>query len=202
MTRKIAQIGIISMIFMLLLTPIIYAKPVVPGGESIGIKLELNGLLVETIEKDSVADKSGLKKGDFIEGFKNVDEFLAKTKQGDTFKILRNSKEKDIKITPYEDDFGAELKNTISGIGTLTYIDADTNEIYAIGHKVIDIEDNLELPTASGYIYKSKIMNVEREASGSELKGTFSSSSRLLGEIFSNENDGILNHRHIFFGLR
>ena len=192
MARKIAQVGAFSIIFILFLTASAFAKPVVPGGESIGISMNLSGLLVTGVDKDSIADISGLKKGDLIEDFTDTNELLSKTRKGYDLKVLRSGKEKDIDIPTYADGFGADLKNTISGIGTLTYIDVQTNQIFAIGHKVTDIEDNLDLPTTSGFIFTSKIMGIERGDKTSELEGTFSASASPIGEVFSNDDNGVL----------
>ena len=90
MLRKVAQIGIISVIFTLLLTQIIYAKPVVPSGEAIGVKLTLSGLLVEEVEEGSVAVQSGLRKGDFIKEVREI------PKEATELAIIRNGKERNI----------------------------------------------------------------------------------------------------------
>jgi len=171
-----------------------FAKEVIPSGQSIGIKLELNGLLVTDVGQGTPAENCGLKKGDFVQNFTEVDEFFSAIKNGAQINVSRSGKVKTLEIPAFSGDFGAQLKNNISGIGTLTYYDVASNEYYAIGHKVYDMQTDIELPFTNGYIYQSKIagINLGELGNPSELKGIYSSSGKLVGKVISNEDNGII----------
>jgi len=192
--KKISRISIIALIISCLTFLPTFAKNVIPSGESIGIRLELNGLLVTDVEKGSPADASGLKKGDFVQNFTQVDEFFSTVQNGSEINITRNDKSKILEITAFQGDFGAKLQNFISGIGTLTYYDADDNNFYAIGHKVFDMQTGMQLPFTNGYIYKSKIAGINKGELGtpSELEGIYSQDGKLIGKVISNEDNGVI----------
>ena len=182
--KKTARIGLIAVIMSLFFLQAM-AKPVVPSGQAIGIRLELSGLLVTAVEANQV-----LQKGDFIQDIKTIDEFFSKIRQGAELNVLR--KGKSIKLTGTDDMGRPKLKNSITGIGTLTYYDIEKNQIYAIGHKMIDIETGIELPFNTGTIYKSKIAGIKRiDERSSELRGIFNQSNE-IGKVISNTNEGIV----------
>jgi len=188
--KNSARIGLMAIIFTLFFSITVFAKPVVPSGEAIGIRLELGGLLVTAAD-----EASPLQKGDFIQNYESVDEFFSAIKNGAELNILRKGKIVNLMGSPA---LGVpKLKNNITGIGTLTYYDVESSQIYAIGHKMIDIETGIELPFESGSIYKSKIAGIKRNEDGksSELRGTFSSANRIIGKVISNQDDGIVGNR-------
>jgi len=191
--KKTARIGIITFIFTLLISFQAIAKPVIPSGESIGIRLELSGLLVTEVEENSIANKAGLERGDYIQDYKSIDE-LSTIKSGGNLQVLRHNKVINIKICEFRDNFGAKVKKSITGIGTLTFYDVENNQIYAIGHKMIDIETGADIPFENGIIYKSKIAGIKRSENGksSELRGIFNSSNKIIGNVLKNNNYGII----------
>jgi len=195
------KIAIISCICLSLSGFTISAKTVVPSGEIVGVKLELAGLLVTNVQKKSFAEKVGLKNNDFIKNFNSIESFLAEIKDGETVTILRSGNEKEIVINAYIGDFGASFKTSISGIGTLSYYDTETNQIFAIGHEVVDISSGLFLPWLSGVVKSTSVSGIIEADKNSPaiLKGTLG--KNILGNVISNTGNGIIAKSLIDFDL-
>lgn len=84
---------------------------------------------------------------------------------------------------------GVFVKDSVSGIGTITYIRG--NRIASLGHPVLDDCGKI-LPIRSGYIYDCEITGVikgERGVPG-ELRGVFSKNNN-VAMIDSNLNNGV-----------
>ena len=136
---------ILFFIFSITMLPIYafaYSDFIIPGGDTIGITIQSDGILVTGFYKiKGKYNKSPLKAGDYILEVEDnlvysLDELtnlIEKYKNKDKIKIKyrRNEKtyEGDIKLQ-YEDNVyktGLYVKDSIKGCGALTYIDPQTN---------------------------------------------------------------------------
>ena len=88
---------------------------------------------------------------------------------------------------------GLWIRDNSAGVGTLTYVRADTGRFGALGHSVCDIDTGTQLPVSGGNIYKCNIIGVRKSTSGSagELKGLFLKSGTILGEVDKNTQNGV-----------
>lgn len=96
-----------------------------------------------------------------------------------TIKITRGGTERNVKITPVKDEngyykIGVLIRDGVSGVGTVTYIEKDTLRFGALGHSVTD-ESGKKLSLASGKVYSCSIVGVTKGVRGraGELKGLF-----------------------------
>ena len=147
----------------------IYNKQYVyPLGNIIGIKADTEGALVIGFEDDDVEYIGGLKIGDNIISIEN--EKINNSE--DIGNILNNLCMDEVKVTydrdnkikssiiktKYENNkykLGVWVRDRISGIGTLTFYNPKTNEFYAIGHGICDMDTDKLLKIKEGNIYKT-----------------------------------------------
>ena len=184
------------------------AKTLVPGGQSIGVAVTTEGLVVIGASDigtiPSPARLAGLKPGDIIttvDGKKigGVDELLAAL--GDkSVKVTytRNGEAHTVTLKPAKDasdgkyKLGVWVRDSTAGIGTLTFYDPETGRYGALGHAVTDTDAGIVLPIAGGGIYENSIVDVKRGEEGTpgEIIGQFYDGG-YLGTIDENTDYGI-----------
>lgn len=191
-------------------------KELVACGNTIGVKLKINGILViglsevETINRESVlpARESGIKTGDLIievndrkvdsiddlkrevEG-SNGESIQVKYKRDNTFNIIRVKPVISIEDNKYH--LGMWVRDSTAGIGTLTFYDPKSNNFGALGHGITDIDTGTLMPVEKGEIIESNILAIQKGRQGSpgELKGILIEDGEDLGEIDTNCEYGI-----------
>ena len=182
----------------------VWAKPsvLIPGGQTVGIKLYSQGLVITGFEQKSTAKAAGMKKGDVIvsangEEIRTVEELREKLcDEQITLSVLRNGKKVEVTVEPVVTvqggTLGVYVRDSISGIGTVTYYDPETGDFGALGHGVSDIETQCLLPVEAGVVVSSSVAEVKKGANGEpgELKGKFDV-HRILGQVDTNTEKGI-----------
>ena len=70
---------------------------------------------------------------------------------------------------------GLYVKDSITGIGTLTYIDPKTKIFGALGHEIIDSNSNQIVKIKEGAIYPSEVVGIVKSSNGNpgEKNATF-----------------------------
>lgn len=187
-----------------------------PGGNSIGVKLNTKGVLVVALSeicdvngnKVSPAKDAGIKAGDIIisiNGEKIVDadhvvKILNSIKDNKVeVEVQRNKINFSTFVTPVkckEDNFyrlGVWVRDKIAGIGTLTFYDENTNKFGALGHGITDIDTGSLLEIEDGKIMKARVSSIEVGQKGKpgEIRGIFFETEDTLGEIEKNSVFGI-----------
>lgn len=186
----------------------------IPIGKPIGIYLKTQGVLV--IDTGSFISNAGiesapsrykLQKGDYLVALdgiavtskKQVMDYVQNSDGKDIiFKVSRNGKLIQIKITPVADKkntykIGVWLRDSAQGIGTMTYIDSNNN-FGALGHGINDIDTGELLQLGSGLLYNTKIVSIRKGQRGNpgELTGIIQyEPSQVSGVIIDNNNKGI-----------
>lgn len=197
------------LILAVLSTGVLGAMPerLVPVGSTVGIRLDAGGLLVVGFhgEDPSAAKAAGLKKGDVITAVNGVqidDSDRLKTLLGNCrgepldLTVDRNGSRVSLQVTPQQENadyrLGVYLRDSISGIGTVTFYDPETGLYGALGHGVNDTESMTLLPLESGEIMPSSVVSVQRGARGAPgvLKGAFDTGTT-LGTVERNTEHGI-----------
>jgi len=194
---------------------IVPKKEVIACGNTIGVKMELDGILVigiSDVERDGgqktvPARNTGIKPGVVITAvngkiIKKIYELIEAIdqSQGKPIKIsyLEGNAKKETTITPVlssEDrkyHIGLWVRDSTAGIGTLTFYDKDTRLFGALGHGITDIDTGTLMKVGYGEILESSVLGVKSGRSGEpgELKGIFSDGTR-LGMIELNCETGI-----------
>ena len=204
--------------FILLLSLIIipintyaYSDYIIASGENIGIKLNSNGIIIvgiNEIDDKNPSIDAGLQVGDIITSINDtnvttISEMvnLINSSKSNTIKVgfIRDNKEKYTNLELYDDNgtykTGLYVKDSITGIGTLTFIDPDTRLFGALGHEIIESNTGKILDITDGEIFDSKVTGITPSSDGEpgEKNATFNSSD-IDGKIKENTNKGIFGN--------
>lgn len=178
---------------------------VYPLGNIVGIKGDTDGALVIGFEEDDIEYIGGLKIGDniiSIEGekinnYKDIANILNKLRS-DEVEIMfeRNNKFKKCKIKTKKENhrykLGLWVRDKISGIGTLTCYNPITNEFYAIGHGICDMDTEKLLNIKEGNIYNTSNISIYKnnEKNIGQINAIIDYSNS-VGKFSINSNNGI-----------
>lgn len=189
-------------------------RAVIPVGRAIGIKLFSDGVLVvglseidtESGQADPAKD-CGLKAGDIITHIngEEVDtieqvQSLLQELEGDQMSIRCLRGEKQLQMTAqavkcaadgtYK--LGAWIRDSMAGIGTMTFYDPATGTFGALGHGINDVDTALLMPLETGGIMEAAVTDVQKGTRGTpgQLHGAFGSGSD-VGSLWANTDCGV-----------
>ena len=178
-------------------------KYLIPGGDNVGIEIKTSGVLVVGTYNDSpLLEGDIIKKANQI-SVKSVNELMAQIEPTNctTMNVtyIRDNQEKSTTINLINDDntckTGLYVKDTINGIGTLTFIDPDTKKFGALGHEIIESKTGRLVTTEEGTIYSSKVIDIHKSSVGTPgEKNARSDSTDVLGQIYENTKEGIFGN--------
>jgi len=187
-----------------------YSDYVVVGGNNIGIEVQSNGIIVVgfyDVNGKQIGRDSGFNLGDIITKIDNNEvtsiEDMAKKindskdKNKVNFTVLRNGSLEDIKLKLFREQNGVYktglyVKDKITGIGTLTYIDPNSKIYGALGHEILESSSNIKIDVKDGKIFKANITGINKSTNNStgEKKATFDEDT-VYGNIIENTTSGI-----------
>lgn len=196
--------------FIILFCPLnilAYSKNVIPGGESIGIKIESDGLIVVGFYKvnGEYIASDNIRIGDNITHINNkrvysINELTNVIDESNTsevdIKLIRNNKEVNTKLRLVEENnllkTGLYVKDNVVGLGTLTYIDPVTKIWGALGHEILLSETNSRIEVKDGNILMSKVTSINKSRNGHVgSKNANISFNKKIGTINKNTVNGI-----------
>lgn len=185
------------------------------GGNPFGIKLLMDGVMVTELgnvdtkngEKICPAKNAGIQVGDIIKSAdgKNItsnDEIqkIIADSNGNTIKIIisRDGKDFPVFLKPeYSESSeswrgGMWVRDSIAGIGTMTFFNKDTGEFAGLGHPVCDSDTGELVPISSGEAVQVEITDTKKGYKGipGELHGQFLYSDN-FGTLNLNNSCGI-----------
>ena len=198
----------LSLMLFIPLNIIAYSENIIPGGENIGIEINSEGLIVVGFYKvdGKYIGSETLEVGDIILSIEGVNVDSIKemssviedkiTNDEVNIQIKRNGKIKNTKLTLIKDDgvykTGLYIKEKVTGIGTITYIDPETKIYGALGHDIIMNETKSKVEVKSGNIYESYVNGIDRSVDGSVgSKNATILYDKVLGTINENKSVGI-----------
>ena len=188
-----------------------YSKYIIPGGETIGIEVNSKGVLVVgfyEVDSKYIGKDAGFLIGDTITEINNtkvnnIDEMVkAVNEEADSnnqldVTIIRNGKSSNLTLDMICDSnavckTGLYIKDEITGIGTLTYIDPKTTIFGALGHEITERTTGERFEIKDGKIFKATVTDNTKSENGSpgEKNATYDESVT-YGKINSNEEAGI-----------
>ena len=142
----------------------------------------------------SPARDSGIKNGDIIvsingrsvESAADINQIISDDYKKYYIEIEREGERLKLDVAPAKDlstgskRLGVLVKDTISGIGTVTYIDKANNKFASLGHPVADLKNKL-IEINGGTVYNCLIYDVKKGVKGTpgELHGAFENNSVL-----------------------
>lgn len=190
---------------------------VVAGGQSIGVKMNTDGVLVvghhlvntEEGEK-SPGEIAGIEVGDMItkingqkiekmnEVAKYVEE-AGSNGQPLTIEIKREDKILTKQLTPLKSKgdstyrLGLYIRDSAAGVGTLTFYEPESKKYGALGHVISDIDTEKPIVVHDGHIIRSSVTSIEKGSNGDpgEKLARFSDKRDIIGNITKNSPFGI-----------
>ena len=213
--KQLVRSGILVLIAILFCIPIAGAAErtedashmLVPVGHTVGVKLFARGVLVVKLPKeDSPARECGLKEGDVIlscDGnlITSTEQFQSLLQKGEgepaMLQVHRDGASMSVSVDPEANEqgvycIGAWIRDSMAGIGTMTYYDPVSGKFGALGHGIADVDTLQLMPFSNGSILPSSVKAVKRGTSGcaGELKGDFDLTCS-LGELYANTDCGV-----------
>ena len=207
---------VLSVLLMVCSSFSVYAtssRTLVVGGDLFGVELDLDGILVsefapfpvEGVERSPAKD-AGLLPGDLIcaaNGIQtdDLDDFTEQLQDssGEAIEVTvkRAGMKKTLSLVPDLSDedgcyhAGFWARESMAGVGTVTFFDPETGAFGGLGHGVCDADAEELLPIESGNVYGARLQNVIRGAAGApgELRASFE--SKQLGVVRKNTSRGV-----------
>ena len=189
-------------------------RMVIPLGRAVGIKLFSDGVVVVGMSDIETAGgavnpakECGLQTGDVIthinseevDTIEEVREVLQEL-EGQPMSIRATRGDRQVQMTAQAVQcstdgsykLGAWIRDSMAGIGTMTFYDPATGTFGALGHGVSDSDTALLMPLEEGSILYAQVAGVQKGVCGTPglLKGAFEV-KRDLGELSANTGCGI-----------
>lgn len=186
-------------------------KYLVPVGQVAGVTVKTQGVLVVEVTAvsdgtaESPAGAAGICAGDIITRIGDTDTTsaellraaIAKLDGSDvSVRVQRGKKTLQMTVHPYKNasgecELGLWLRDGMSGIGTITFYDPDTQQFGALGHAVSDADTGVLLPIRSGELMSAGVTDIVPGKAGApgQILGSFG--SEMLGSVKMNCSAGI-----------
>ena len=177
-------------------------RTVCVGGETVGVILKTNGVQIVGIGyvdseegRISPAATAGLKEGDVIcavdgQPVTDTKSFVALCADADrcTLSCMRGDESFSVTLEPAIDSDGAKrigawVRDSTSGIGTLSFYDAQSGAYTALGHGVTDVDTGKLIAPATGYLTEVMLTGIRT--------GDADSAGELLGQFSDQKADAI-----------
>ncbi len=213
MFLKKARNILCSFILTLLILPtsaFAYSDYIIAGGENIGIQINSKGIIVVGLYKinDTYPGRdAGLKLGDKIiainnEKVDNINQMVDKINADEdkssiliTYMRYNKTNITNLKLVKNEENLyktGLYVKDTINGIGTLTFIDPNTKNFGALGHEIMEKNTGQKIEVRDGKIFKSEVQGIIKSTNGTPgEKSAKYYTNTIYGKIAENTDTGI-----------
>lgn len=183
-----------------------YSDEVILGGSTIGINIESDVMVIGFYKINGKYHKSDLVEGDIITKVeddeihtisdlsKALEKYIAQDEI--TITYLRGDKEYTTELSLYLEDgmykTGLYVKDGVTGIGTLTFIDPATNTYGALGHEVLESTTSKMIEVKSGSIFENSITSIDSSVDGNPgSKNAKFYYNNIYGDIDKNTQYGI-----------
>lgn len=188
-------------------------EKVMLGGEVFGTRISTKGVLVvglttivSTGKERSPARDAGICSKDIItsvngEEIKSGSDLISRIEksEGRTLEIslVRDGKTVNVRLTPLPSDSdgiyraGLWIRDSLAGIGTVTFIIPKTGEFAGLGHGICDPDTGVLMPVGKGSVFGVKLGDIKKGSAGEpgELRGRLAEEK--IGSIVSNNVSGI-----------
>lgn len=189
-------------------------RTLVPLGRAVGIKMFSDGVMVVGLSDItgesgpvSPARACGLRTGDIITHINSAEvdsieavQTVLQEAAGQRMSIRAVRGEKDMQFTAqavkcttdgaYK--LGAWIRDSMAGIGTMTFYDPASGQFGALGHGINDVDTALLMPLESGSVMYASVSGVQKGESGvpGELHGVFQLEHD-IGSLYANTAGGV-----------
>ena len=185
----------------------------IPVGRAVGIRLHTEGVMVAEVGAVETAQGSvcpaaeaGLQAGDVIlsvngETIRSNAELqqIVALSAGETLSMLtkRDGEERMLTVCAAQDlqgqyRLGVMIRDGMSGIGTITYVDPETGRYGSLGHGICDGQSGALIPLGEGDLIDASVERVQKGEVGEPgaLQGRFDEQDT-LGTVEKNTTSGI-----------
>lgn len=189
------------------------------GGNSVGLSLKSKGVVI--VGSNFIVTKNGnvnpfknskLNIGDIITHINNkeinnvsdISKILENYSHGDELilTVKRAGEVFETGITPAKDvqtnnyKLGIWIRDDAVGVGTLTFVNDETNRFGCLGHSISDVDTGQEFEVSGGEIYKSTVVGVKPGKRGApgEILGLFVQGRNEQGTIDKNCTYGVYGY--------
>ena len=182
-----------------------------PCGETVGIKLYTDGLLVVGVSdvEDSSGNKlpaaksSGIRVGDILlsangqplERTEELAEITENSEGAVSVTVKRKNKTESFSVNPARTADGLRLglwvRDSTAGIGTVTYLSQDGKSYAALGHGITDVDTGNILSLKCGNILNCSEISVRKSQKGDIGALSCSFNQNNIGNILMNTANGI-----------
>ncbi len=191
---------------------------VIPGGQTIGVKVKSAGIMVvghhEVItgkdSKQSPGEQAEIKLGDLIVRINGthinevakvspIVEQAGKSGQLLQLSIKRNGQIVDKQLKPafdVEDQawrLGLYIRDSAAGVGTLTFYAPEQGVYGALGHVITDMDTQTAIEVEDGQVLQSSVTSINKSQHGEpgEKRAHFLKEGKILGNVVRNTPFGI-----------
>ena len=186
---------------------------VIPGGDSFGIKLYTDGVIVVGLNDvetkngaKNPAEDAGIKVGDVIveiggkkvTSTESVNEALNNADgKPITIRFKRNDEYKTAVVAPVVSSTngsyktGMWVRDSTAGVGTVTFYNPNNKTFGGLGHPVNDVDTNEIMPLLSGEAVKARVTGVYKGKSGETGSLCCAFDNETIGKLKSNGSNGI-----------
>lgn len=210
--KKIKLILVSIMLLTMPINALAYSDYIYASGKSVGINIKLKGIMVVglyevngispgVIAKINLGDRIIKVNNNDVNSIKEMTDAISNSNNKDSVEItyLRNNKEYKTNLKLINDNgiykTGLYVKDTISGVGTLTYIDPGTMMYGALGHEIIDRNTKTIVDIDNGKIFKSSVTGITKSTNGNPgSKNALYYSDVVYGNINKNTHSGIFGN--------
>lgn len=191
---------------------------VIPGGQTIGVKIKSAGILVVGHHLVSIAEDRKISPGE--EAKVQVGDLIMKingqpineinkvadlvSEAGDGKKplklsIVRSGQQLEVELNPAYDvvdkmyRLGLYIRDSAAGVGTLTFYAPDQKVYGALGHVISDMDTQTPIAVGDGEIVHSNVTSISKSQSGEpgEKRAQIFKGSKVIGNIEKNTSFGI-----------
>ena len=195
---------ILLTLFIIPINVLAYSDYIIAGGENIGISINSKGVLIigkYPINGDNL--NTDLKNGDIIIkvndiNINNVNDLTELLNNNDNPQItyVRNNTKHITRLEFIKENdtikTGLYVKDNITGIGTLSFIDPNTKLFGALGHEVAEQNTGIILEIKDGKIFESIVTKIDRSSNGDPgSKEATLNPNKVNGNINKNTTNGI-----------
>lgn len=213
MIKKIKKFYLLLLISLTLLPSSVYAYSdyIIASGKNIGIELNATGVIIVgtyDVGNISPAKDAKLQTGDRIikineNKVNNIEEMVNIIENSNNnptevkVTYLRGQKEFNTTLSLIKDKddvlkTGLYVKDSINGVGTLTFIDPNTKLYGALGHEIIEKSTGQRLEIKSGKIYESTVTGIVKSNNGHPgEKNARYDTKKVFGNVNENTKSGI-----------
>ena len=201
------KILVIAALLCFPLQVLAFSNKVVLGGQNVGITIQSDGILVVGFYKiNGTLNNSKLSVGDYItkvddNEVDNINELVSAIDSDvrDNSVDLTYRHNGDVKTTKLRLEemngvykTGLYVKDSLTGLGTLTYIDPETKIYGALGHEILESTANSRIEVKTGNIFKSLVTSITKsEDSSPGTKNAKFYKNVIYGTIDKNVGAGI-----------